>query len=70
MKQELQTIREDISSLPDLCWSLCCLYVYFSVMWVFFFVCLRFVSLDCSFLIVPSVLSHVYLGLCVFNATF
>ena len=69
MKQELLTLREHMSSLPVFWWGLCCLYVYFSVMRVFFFVCLRFVSLDCSFLIVPSVLSNVYLGICVFNAT-
>jgi len=28
------------------------------------------VSLDCSFLIVPSVHSNVYLAICVYNATF
>ena len=65
MKQELLTLSEHMSG------GLCCLYVYCSVMgFFFFFVCLRVVSLDCSFIIVPSVLSNVYLSKCVFNVTF
>ena len=67
-KQQLLTLCEHMTSLPVFWWGLCCLYVYFSVMRGF--VCLRFVSLDCSFLIVPFVLSNVNLGIFVFNATF
>ena len=44
--------------------------LFFSDAGCFFFVRLRFVSLDCSLHIFPSVLSNVYVGICVFNATF
>jgi hypothetical protein len=76
-KQEVLTIREHMSSLPF--FGVICVVYMFILQWCFLFcfVCLFCVLyhmlpvfLDCSFLIVHSVHSNVYLAICVYNATF
>ena len=69
-KQKVLTLREHMNSLQ--------FFGGFCVVYIFILFCLPLfcalypmlpMSLDCSFLIVPSVHSNVYLAICVFNAT-
>ena len=70
-KQKVLTIREHMNSLQ--CFDGFCV-VYIFILFCLSLFCALYpllpVSLDCSFLIIPSVHSNVYLAICVFNATF
>ena len=63
-KQELLTIRKHLCPPLIFWWYQCCSFFLVFCVVLFYFVCPMLpVSLDCSFLILPSVFSDVYLQL-------